>query len=219
MVPVVRTSRLKQDDEMFDWTLQHIVFIAAVTLFTATAAYTDIRFWKIPNKLTFPFFLLGWVYQCAFWGWPGLLDGLGGFAVGFGTYFVLFAIAGGGGGDVKLMGALSVWLGFNLTILMMILSTLLVILDVGIVSLYKVLRYGAKYWKKQHLATGKTDARGKAVHVTESFDQKQKRRILPFAIPVAMATWLLMVLGGTGVIKNKQLAPRAVPQQQAQVER
>ena len=37
---------------MFEWTLQHIVFILGVGSLTALAAYTDTRFWKIPNKLT-----------------------------------------------------------------------------------------------------------------------------------------------------------------------
>lgn len=202
---------------MIDWTLQHIVFVLAVMLLTGIAAYTDIRFWKIPNKLTLPFFALGWIYQASFWGLPGVADGFWGFLIGFGTYFILFAVAGGGGGDVKLMGALSVWLGFRLTLVMMVMSTVIVILDVAAVTLYKVMRYGTKKWKRDHLATGKTDERGKSVHRTETSEEKQKRRILPFAVPVAMATWLLMLLAGTGLIKNKQLTPHNMPNGQAQV--
>ena len=206
---------------MFDWTVQHIVFVVGVGLLTAIAAYTDTRFWKIPNKLTMPFFLLGWVYQLAFWGWMGLGDGLGGFLLGFGTYFLLFVVAGGGGGDVKLMGSLSVWLGIKLTLLLMIVTTFIVVVDVAIVTLYKVLRYGTKKWKKQYLATGKIDERGKPVFKTETIAQKQARRFLPFAIPVGAGTWLLMLLNGTGVIKEGQLGPpRTVPQQEhAQVDR
>jgi prepilin peptidase CpaA len=203
---------------MFEWTVQHIVFIVGVGLLTGIAAYTDTRFWKIPNKLTMPFFVLGLVYQLAFWGWPGLQDGLGGFALGFGTYFLLFMVAGGGGGDVKLMGALSVWLGIKFTVLLMITSTLIVLVDVFIVTIYKVMRYGTRKWKKQYLATGKTDANGKAVFEKETVAQRQARRFLPFAVPVATATWLLMLLNGTGFIKEGQLGPpRNAPQQQAQV--
>lgn len=203
---------------MFEWTLQHIVFIAGVGLLTGIAAYTDTKLWKIHNKLTVPFFALGLVYQIAFWGLPGLQDGLAGFAVGFGTYLLLFMVAGGGGGDVKLMGALSVWLGLKLTVWLMVASTLFVIIDVAAISLYKMSRHGMRKWKKDYLATGKVDAKGKTVTVRETHAQKQKRRIVPFAIPVAMATWILMLLNGAGVIKEGQLGPpKAAAKQQAQV--
>jgi len=203
---------------MFEWTLQHIVFIAGVGLLTGVAAYTDTKLWKIHNKLTLPFFALGWVYQLAFWGLPGLQDGLAGFVVGFGTYLLLFMVAGGGGGDVKLIGALSVWLGLKLTIWLMVASTVIVIVDVGAITLYRVLRHGAQKWKRDYLATGKLDAKGKPVKTLETLEQKQKRRILPFAIPVAMATWLLIVLNGSGIIKEGQLGPARQPAKpQAQI--
>ena len=139
---------------MFEWTLQHIVCILGVGLLTGIAAYTDTKMWKIPNKLTLPFFALGWVYQIGFWGLPGLQDGLAAFAVGFGTYLLLFMVA------------------------------------------------------------GKTDEKGKPVTKTETYAEKQKRRILPFAIPVAMATWLLMLLNGAGIIKEGQLGPARKPAEQ-----
>jgi len=205
---------------MFEWTAQHLVFIVGVGLLTSLAAYTDIRFWKIPNKLTIPFFALGLVYQACFAGFAGLQDGLLGFAIGFGTYFVLFMVAGGGGGDVKLIGALSTWLGFKMTVLLIIVSTLVVIVDVALITAYKVLRYGTKKWKQQYLATGKIDERGKAVFKAETIEEKQKRRYLPFAVPVAASTWLLMLLNGAGFIKDGQLGPpRNARQQQAQVDR
>ena len=201
-------------NDMFEWTLQHIVFILGVGLLTGIAAYTDTKMWKIPNKLTLPFFALGWVYQIAFWGLPGLQDGLSAFAVGFGTYLLLFMVAGGGGGDVKLVGALSVWLGLKLTVMMMAASTLFVIVDVAAITLYKVLRYGTRKWKHDYLATSKTDAKGKPIAKPETHAERQKRRILPFAIPVAMATWSLMLLNGAGIIKEGQLGPPRKPAEQ-----
>jgi len=207
---------------MFEWTVQHIVFIAAVGLFSTIVAYIDTFYWKIPNKLTVPFFALGWIYQIAFWGSAGVLDGLAGFALGFGTYFLAWFVRSAGAGDVKLMGALSVWLGFRMTLWLMILSTFIIIIDVVVITLYKVLRYGVRKWQKQHLATGKTDEKGKPTFRAETLEEKQKRRILPFAIPLATAVWLLMLLNGAGVIKEGQLGPRPEPkanQEQAQVQR
>jgi prepilin peptidase CpaA len=216
------------------WTVQHIVFVTAIVGFTLATAYTDTYRWKIPNKLTLPFFGLGLVYQLMFWGfgtWKGLmethglLDGLMGFGLGFGLYLVLWLVAGGGGGDVKLMGALGAWLGLKLTFWLIIASLVMVVVDGILVTIYKVLRHGSKNFKKQHLATGKTDAKGKPVVKSETLFDKRKRRMLPFAIPVAMATWLVMLTNAAGVIKGgqlgpqRQLQPQAQPQQQAAAER
>ena len=196
------------------WTLQHTVFVIAVVSFTLATAYTDTFRWKIPNKLTVPFFGLGLVYQCCSYGfgtWEGLMenhgliDGLAGFGLGFGMYFVLWIVAGGGGGDVKLMGALGAWLGFKLTFFLIIASLVMVVVDGILVTLYKFVRHGSKSFKKQYLATGKTDARGKPVFKTEADSEKRKRRILPFAIPVAMATWLVMLTNAADVIRGGQL--------------
>ena len=205
------------------WTVQHIVFVVALVGFTLATAYTDTYRWKIPNKLTIPFFGLGLLYQMIFWGFEswhglmdshGLLDGLAGFGLGFGLYFLLWIVAGGGGGDVKLMGALGAWLGFKLTFCLIITSLVMVVIDGVIVTIYKSLRMGTKNFKKHHLATGKTDSKGNAVFAKETQTEKRKRRILPFAIPVAMAVWLVMLTNAVGVIKGGQLGPERQRQPQ-----
>lgn len=209
------------------WTVQHIVFVVALLGFTLATAYTDTYRWKIPNVLTLPFFALGLVYQLVFWGlepWHGLmdthglLDGLAGFALGFGLYFVLWIVAGGGGGDVKLMGALGAWLGFKLTFCLIITSLVMVVIDGVAVVMFKSMQMGFKNFKKKHLATGKTDAKGKPVFLKESPTDKRKRRMLPFAIPVAMAVWLVMLTNAAGVIKGGQLGPQRQTQPQQKVQ-
>ncbi|MDP1795914.1 MAG: A24 family peptidase [Planctomycetaceae bacterium] len=192
------------------WTPQHIAFVVGMLCLTSVAAYTDLRYHRIKNWLTIPFFAAGWIYQ--FWahGPAGLLDGFYGFLLGFGTYFALWMVAGGGGGDTKLMGAISVWLGFKLTLYLMIVSTLLVVLDSAVVMLYTIVRFGFKRFKKQYLATGKTDAKGKPVF-TETEPQRRQRRVLPFAVPLAMAAWIVMLADAT-VVKGGQLGPKQIAQ-------
>ena len=73
------------------------VLVVAMVAYTAAAAAWDLREKRIPNKLTLPVFFAGWIYQIAFHGWAGILDGLAGFAIGFGVLFVLWFIGGGGG--------------------------------------------------------------------------------------------------------------------------
>lgn len=195
------------------WTPQHTAFIVAVLVLTGVAAYTDLRYHRIKNWLTIPFFIAGWIYQ--FWahGPAGLLDGLYGFMLGFGTYFALWMIAGGGGGDTKLMGAISVWLGFKLTLYLMVVSTAIVALNFLIVSVIAFFRFGFRGVKKQQSAAKNTDAKGKPIPAVKV----RPRHAVPFAVPLAIAAWIVMLADAT-VVKGGQLGPKRnapAPQQAA----
>ena len=100
-------------------------------------------------------------------------------------------MVGGGGGDVKLMGALSVWLGFTLTLYVLVASTLCVIFGTMFVLLWSIMFKGMrgtkdKYTFDQDLVKG--DKKKK-----ETMEARQKRRIMAYAIPVAVATWLTVI--------------------------
>lgn len=80
---------------------------AAVLLAVAVVcAITDLWKGKIYNAVTYPAMAIGVVLALAQHGAPGIFYALGGFAVGFFPAFVLFALGGMGGGDVKLLGAI-----------------------------------------------------------------------------------------------------------------
>jgi len=187
------------------------VLVIAMVVFTAVAAAWDLREKRIPNKLTLPTFFAGWVYQIAFHGWAGVLDGLAGFAIGFGILFVLWFIGGGGGGDVKLMGAMSVWMGFNLTLLVLVASTVAVVVITLATVAWGILNRGMR--KTQERLKGR---------VGETRSQKQARRILPYAVPVALATWLVLAWKIPALNKAARAAEKpagkAVPAQVEEVQ-
>ena len=80
---------------------------AAVLLAVAvTCAVTDLWKGKIYNAVTYPAMVAGVLLALVQFGVPGIFHALGGFAVGFFPAFVLFALGGMGGGDVKLLGAI-----------------------------------------------------------------------------------------------------------------
>jgi len=86
----------------------YIVMLAAIA-----AAIWDLRTGRIPNLLTIPIFLAGLLWSTWHGGGSGLLVALGSAILLALPCFVLFVYAGGGAGDVKLLGALGAWLSIH----------------------------------------------------------------------------------------------------------
>jgi prepilin peptidase CpaA len=182
---------------MPELSLQLIVYLTFVGGFTVAAAYCDLRTKKIPNRLTLPMFGLGLLYQLAFNGLgegilrPGLIDSAAAFLAGFGLLWVLWMIGGGGGGDVKLMGALSVWIGFKPTCLVLAVSTIFVIVGTIGMMVSGVVTNGLFRTKEAYLASGHSP--NGLPPAAETAVQRQARRIMGYAPPVALATWLVVL--------------------------
>lgn len=179
-----------------------IVYLVCLGGFTLAAMYADARLWKIPNKLTVPMFFLGWVFQIVFNGWSGtpgdpiagagVASAFAAFAAGFGTLFLLWMIGGGGGGDVKLVGAVSVWLGFRSLLYVISVAVVIVIIVTVCSMIWSTFRKGARKTKEEYLGTGKPMKRGLKPEA-ETVKQKQERRIMAFALPIALACWGVVI--------------------------
>jgi prepilin peptidase CpaA len=176
---------------MPELTPQLVVFLLCVGAYTVAAAVWDIRVKRIPNKLTLPVFGLGLVYQVAFNGLAGLQEGGLGFLIGFGFLFLLWMMGSGGGGDVKLMGALSVWLGWWMTLLVLVVSSLLASAGTFMVLVYSFMTKGNQKTKEQFLATADVVA-GEPLK-KETREKRMSRRALGYAVPVALATWAIVL--------------------------
>ncbi len=77
------------------------------------AALGDVRERRIPNALTFPLLIVGFIQAGWFGGLAGLGESFGACLLLGVPYVFLFVFAGGGAGDAKLMGAIGAWLGFR----------------------------------------------------------------------------------------------------------
>lgn len=88
------------------------------------AAWCDLRTGRIPNLLTYPMLLLAFGYRLWWLGPAGALDGLQGFGTGLGLFLLPYAFGGMGAGDVKLMAAVGACLGFDLTLVAILYTTL-----------------------------------------------------------------------------------------------
>src|SRR5262245_20276027 len=86
-----------------------------VLLATLVAAATDLRQFKIYNKLTVPLLLSGLICHGLVGGAGQLSNSLLGMFVGCGILIPFYLMGGVGGGDVKLMAGVGAWLGGPLT--------------------------------------------------------------------------------------------------------
>lgn len=154
--------------------------IIGVILLTAAALVWDVRTRRIPNWLNVAGFLAGLVFHSLQGGWAGAWFSLAGFGTGFGILFVLWLIGGGGGGDVKLMGAVGAWLGPNLTLIVFVASGFLAAAG----------QIGMRIWQRSKAVEPAPDGAGDAA----TLRTVNKRSRLPYAVPVAIAVWGVMGL-------------------------
>ncbi|WP_417847490.1 A24 family peptidase [Thalassoglobus sp.] len=123
-----------------------VTAIATIAL-VATAALWDFRENRIPNWLTLSAIPVGIAWNTWMGGFAGFQMSLAGFAVGFGILFILFATGGGGGGDVKLMGALGAWVGVQTIITVFLLATGMIFLLLVFSAMMKAISQNAKTGK------------------------------------------------------------------------
>jgi len=169
--------------------IRWLPIVAAVGL-TAAALATDLLWRRIPNKLTVPAFLGAVLFYTAAYGQRGLWFALAGFLLGFGMLLVLWLLGGGGGGDVKLMGALGAWLGWRQTFYVLIASTVLVALGAVVLMFMEWLMGGLGFLKggtKVHRGGGSGGRRGRKEAAARKW--RVRREVMPYALPVALATW------------------------------
>lgn len=85
--------------------------LACAVLLSLLAAYTDLRWRRIPNWITVPGFLLGLTLNVAHSGWHGMRTSLLGAALGLLLLFPFVVLRSLGAGDWKLAGAVGSFLG------------------------------------------------------------------------------------------------------------
>jgi len=160
------------------------IFVVAVGLYVALAAATDIRMHRIPNYLTVPTAVLGLAYHTlAPTGW-GPLASLLGLVVGFSLLFIPWLLGGSGMGDVKLLAALGAWLGWKCLLAAFAVSTIF-----AAVAALAILTHNSLKGGDRKTGRRKADLRrwtGRPVG-------RRRSRILPFAVPVAMSTWSILI--------------------------
>ncbi|SCG83652.1 peptidase A24A, prepilin type IV [Proteiniborus sp. DW1] len=96
------------------------VFLIIFILTLIVIGIVDFRIYIIPNKLIFPMLFVGVIYQVLF---GNIKEMLLGFIVSFSIGFIAWSLGGMGGGDVKLMATIGLWLGFESFVVITIIAS------------------------------------------------------------------------------------------------
>jgi len=168
-------------------------FAAFVGLFTLLCAVLDYRTMKIPNWLTVSAAVIGLGYHCLAPHGIGPLWALAGFAVGFSLLLLPWLLGGGGMGDVKMLAALGTWLGPLLVLVAFGLGAFLASVGAIGVLMCSTVASGICVTQRHYLAAGAgSGSESNRSESNHSEAPRKVRRVLPFAVPVAIATWLVL---------------------------
>jgi prepilin peptidase CpaA len=161
------------------------VWLVSITL--VVAAVIDGWKLKVPNWLTFPMIISGWVYSTVFFGWDGLGWSLAGTAVGLGLLLPAYAIGGMGAGDVKLLAGVGAWMWTTTTFFAFCVSAIVG----GVIALAMIaVRRKWLHHARQFLAIAIEILviRDPAELSAIAAERKSSMTLLPYGIPIAIGT-------------------------------
>ena len=170
--------------------LQQNWTIWLVTIVLVVAATIDGLKLKVPNWITFPMVISGWIYSAGFSqyaGWEGLLYSLGGTVVGLGVMLPLYSVGGMGAGDVKLNAGIGAWVWIQVTLYAFCATAIVG----GILAIAMVIWSGSwehhrqQFWKIWNEIVTIRDPEKLSEIAAE---RKPTMRLLPYGIPMAIGT-------------------------------
>ena len=172
------------------------VWLVSVVL--VVAAVIDGWKLKVPNWITFPFVISGWIYSTACFGWEGLGWSVAGTAVGLVLLLPAYAIGGMGAGDVKLLAGVGAWIWGSATFYAFAWSAIVG----GVLAVAMVLlRHKAQHHLNQfrEIVNEILVVRDPNALSAIAADRKSSMMLLPYGIPIAIGTigyfiWMGMLL-------------------------
>lgn len=160
---------------------------------------------KVPNWLTFPMILAGWIYSATYYAlasptwYTGLWVGLGwsllGTLVGFALLYPLSMIGGMGEGDVKMLMGVGAWVHGLVTFWAFCITGIVG----GILAIVMVLLAGQ--WQKHYAQFWRIAQEIRTVRDPDKlYDaaaaRKSTMRLLPYGIPIAIGSIMYFAWAG-----------------------
>lgn len=178
------------------------VWVVTITL--VVAAVIDGIKLKVPNWITFPMILTGWVYSA--WAataagspwYVGLGWSLIGTVVGLALLLPAYAIGGMGAGDVKLMAGVGAWMHGTHTAYAFAVSAVIGAVLAVLMVLYRKgwAKHSGQFWMIiNEIMTVRDPEKLSEI----AADRKSSMMLLPYGIPIAIGTimyfaWMNMLV-------------------------
>ena len=175
-----------------------------VTIVLILAAVIDGFELKVPNWVTFPLVISGWVYSIAFAHTMGMTwyEGLGwsmfGTVVGLALLMPAYAIGGMGAGDVKLLAGVGAWMHGEVTFYAFCITAIVC----AVLAVLMVL--ARKGWNKHYAQFWMIAGEIMTIRKPEELsviaaERKSSMLLLPYGIPIAIGTimyfaWMGMLI-------------------------
>lgn len=164
------------------------------------ASITDIRDFKVYNKLTFPLFFAGIVFHTVTAGWSGLQHSLAGGLMGLGIMLLPYMLGAMGAGDTKFVAVVGAWLG----VWPMLVALLIGCMATGVYALAMLVWQGRLRDIGQHLwlvlrrltMFGRhlmAEDQLEAVQTTVKRDNRRER-LIPFSAMVSIGIFFLLLV-------------------------
>lgn len=184
--------------ELFSWSTWPIFFVSAAMI---VAAVIDGWKLKVPNWLTFPLIISGWMLGlCHNLGWlagtgtGGIGAALAGTALGFTLLLPVYAIGGMGAGDVKMTMGFGSWMGayFGTWTALKVIwwAFALATLIGGLMAVVMIMvrgKYGQNLQNTRDILGDLAGSRGNIAHVADKAAQRKSRmHLLPYGIPLCL---------------------------------
>lgn len=177
------------------------VWLVSITL--VVAAVIDGWKLKVPNWLTFPMIITGWLYstwaaeaQQMAW-YQGLGWSLLGTAIGLALLLPAYAIGGMGAGDVKLMAGVGAWMHGTHTVYAFAVSAVVgALLAIGMVLYRRAwARHSGQFWMiVNEIMTIRDPEKLSEIAV----NRKSSMLLLPYGIPIAIGS--IVYFAWTGLL-------------------
>lgn len=166
-----------------------------VTVVLIVAAAIDGWKLKVPNWITFPMVIGGWVYSLAFFGWDGLGWSVVGTAVGLALLLPAYSVGGMGAGDVKLLAGVGAWVWASHTFYAFCVSAIIG----GVMAIAMVwYRRGWNRHRNQFVAivNEMLTIRDPNQLAAIAAQRKSSMLLLPYGIPIAIGSILYFAWSG-----------------------
>jgi prepilin peptidase CpaA len=167
-------------------------FLSAVLV---VAAAIDGWKLKVPNWITYPLVVSGWIYSTACFGWEGLAWSLVGTVVGLLLLLPAYAIGGMGAGDVKLLAGVGAWMWGTTTLYAFCVSAVVG----GAIALAMILwrrdwyHHTYQFWT---IVNEILEVRDPNALSTIAAGRKKTMLLLPYGIPIAIGSIAYFVCAG-----------------------